>query len=387
MRLKSYYANSVEAAIRTARQELGEEAMLLNSRKTPDEARHLGLYEVVFATDQPEGAQLPAPAAAEPAPAPPGAGQAVERLSAEVEELRRQFEQISTRIARSTLQRSGCFHPWIEEVCAELSAAEVDPEIIYQIARKIGQAELAADPERTRQAVSRELQTRFSVAPLDSTPNGRRVTALIGPPGCGKTTTLVKMAALYGLTSRRPSQILSIDTHRIGAAEQLRSFAAILGMGFEALDTVGALAQALAAHERKEWIWIDTPGYGPRDFEWAPDLAKFLASRTDIETHLVLSCAAKTTDLSRVVDRFKVFRPARLIFTRLDETSTYGPIVNEAARAKLPVSFLTNGQRIPDDLEPATARRIVELVLDGGGRGEDMTARSRSPAAGRMTAA
>ena len=86
-------------------------------------------------------------------------------------------------------------------------------------------------------------------------------------------------------------------------------------------------------------------------------------SGASIETHLVLSCAAKSSDLSNVVDRYGIFRPTKLLFTRLDETGTYGSILNEAARTRLPISFLASGQRIPDDLQPATRSHIADLVM------------------------
>jgi flagellar biosynthesis protein FlhF len=156
---------------------------------------------------------------------------------------------------------------------------------------------------------------------------------------------------------------LSIDCYRIAAAEQLRSYGAILGVGFQAHETTLALAQALEEHRHKDLILIDTPGYGPKDMDAAEDLARLLASRPDVDTHLVLTASMKSADLKRVVDRFEVFRPRKLLFTKLDETETFGPILNEAVRTGKPVSFLSAGQQIPDDLEPATPDRILELAL------------------------
>jgi flagellar biosynthesis protein FlhF len=124
----------------------------------------------------------------------------------------------------------------------------------------------------------------------------------------------------------------------------------------------------LEEHSRKDLILIDTPGHGFNDLAEAADLARYLAGRPDIETHLVLSASMKSADLTRVVDRFEIFRPQRLLFTKLDETETFGPILNEAARSGKPVSFLTAGQRVPEDLEPATQERIVNLILARGAR-------------------
>jgi flagellar biosynthesis protein FlhF len=186
--------------------------------------------------------------------------------------------------------------------------------------------------------------------------------ALTGPCASGKTTTLVKLAVRYGLGMHRPVHILSMDSYRVAASEQLRSYAAILGIGFQALETSAALAQALEEHSNKDLVLIDTPGYGPRDIDDAQDLARFLASRQDIDTHLVLTASMRSADLSRVVDRFEVFRPAKLLFAKLDETGTFGPILNQVVRTGKPVSFLAAGQQIPEDLEPASAERVVDLL-------------------------
>jgi flagellar biosynthesis protein FlhF len=188
------------------------------------------------------------------------------------------------------------------------------------------------------------------------------IVALVGPPGVGKTTTLVKLAARYGLASRRPAHILTADVFRIAAAEQLQSLAAILGIGCNVVDTPVALAQALEEHRSKDFIFIDTPGLGRNEMEDGADLAHLIASHPEIDTHLVLSASMKPADMARVIDRYEMFQPKKLLFTRIDETERFGAIVSEASRRSLPVSFLTTGQQIPDDLEPATKERLAALI-------------------------
>jgi len=198
---------------------------------------------------------------------------------------------------------------------------------------------------------------------LGATDASPRIAALVGPGGSGKTTTLVKLAVNYGIAARRPVLLLSMDTYRVAAAEQLRSYAAILGVGFQLLETVASLAQALEENRGKELILIDTPGLGFGDLEDFEPLARFLASRKDIDKQLVLPASLKPADLTRVVDAFEPFSPGRLLFSKLDETSSFGPILNETARTGKPLSFLTTGQRIPEDLEEATPARLAEMVL------------------------
>jgi flagellar biosynthesis GTPase FlhF len=130
-------------------------------------------------------------------------------------------------------------------------------------------------------------------------------------------------------------------------------------------ETVGALAQSIKDHSRKELILIDTPGYSEMDFDLSGELARFLSTYPHVDVHLVLSCAAKSSDISHMVDRYNIFGPAKLLFTRLDETRSYGAIFNESIRTGLPVSFLGLGSRVPDDLELATKDRLIDLLLEG----------------------
>lgn len=377
MKIKSYYSRSVEDAIAAARQELGPEAMLVNSRRSLPEARHLGEHEVIFVVDAPDYD----PDSCTPHLAAPET-RAPERLSADVSELKHELEAMRralTRSAYAPLQSHGA-SPRAAEAYAALAAADLSPELARAIVDAVeerlsapprGLARPApADPEAFEQAVLHELQSRVSVQPTLGRGEQRpHIVALVGPPGSGKTSTLVKLAVNYGLASRRPTLLLSMDTYRVAAAEQLRSYAAILGVGFQVLETVTALAQNLEENRGKELIFIDTPGLGFGDLDAGAGLARFLSTRPDIDTQLVLPSSMKPADLGRVVDAFGIFGPHRLLFTRTDETHSFGPIVNETVRTGIPVSFLATGQRIPEDLEAASAHRIVELVMAGGSRG------------------
>jgi flagellar biosynthesis protein FlhF len=365
MKIKSYYSRTVEDAVAAARQELGPEAMLVNSRRSLPETKHLGEYEVVFVVDAP-GAE-DSPADAEPRVPP-------DRLSADVSELKRELEAMRRALTRSAYapQPSRGASQAAAETYSALTAADLQPELARAI---VDAADGRADtgPNTFAQAVARELEARIAVQPTLGRGEQRpRIVALVGPPGSGKTTTLVKLAVNYGLAARRPTLLLSMDTYRIAAAEQLRSYAAILGVGFQVLETVNALAQAIEENRGKELIFVDTPGLGFADFDTGSGLAELLCSRPDIDTHLVLPASMKSGDLARLVDAYQVFGPQRLLFTKIDETGSFGAIVNEIVRTGKPVSFLATGQRIPEDLETASAARIAGMVMSG--RERDMGA-------------
>ena len=378
MRLKSYFAGTVESAICLARQEMGGDAMLVNSRRTLPESRHLGAYEVVFAAAQ-DSAHHAAPAIMHAQIEEPSKPQAP-TLAGEMAEMRRQLTRMSSLVSRSAvrngLRSTTASNPALDGLDQTLAANDVDGDLACSILRNLESLGLAASAAEIGQALRKDIQNRLTVSGELSpwsfeTASGPGATAapivaaLVGPPGVGKTTMLAKLAMRFGISARRATHIVSYDSHRIAPSDQLRSYAAIMGVAFEAVETVGALAQSLKDNSRKDLILIDTPGYSAQDFGLSWDLTKFLSTYPHVDIHLVLSCGAKSSDISRMVDRYTTFAPAKLLFTRLDETDSYGAILNEPVRTGLPVSFLGTGPRIPEDFEPATKDRIADLLLEG----------------------
>ena len=363
MRLKSFFADTIEEAIQRAHREMGPEAMLVNSTTTAPEARHLGAYEVVCAVDHEtclaDTLSLSSRAGPPSAPAP------MDTLTKEVSELRQQMERLALALTRSGAGMAGiASDPELSKIFVTLTQAELDAELAYDVVAQLGAS-------RSVQALRTVLGRVVRTDPQPGcTGSPQRTMALVGPPGSGKTSTLVKLAVRYGITSRRPAQILSMDTYRIGAAEELRSYASILGIGFQVLETTSALAQAFEEHRQKDLILIDTPGLARGEMDCLGDLARFLSTQPGIDTHLVLPASMRAGDLKRVAEQYNVFQPSKLLFTRLDETETFGPILNQSIHMDKPVSFLSRGQRIPEDLEPATEELILDLVLKQHSKGE-----------------
>lgn len=344
MKIKSFFASTMAAALNEARREMGPEAMILESRKAPGESRHLGEYEVVVGLPPEPGAEEAAESGSE-------------RFSGELAALRRELESMHRAIARSvvTSPRWAIDSAEMSETFTRLMGAEVEAELAREIVDALGKS-----TEPPGRALVAELARRIRVNPELGKPGAsQRVAALVGPPGSGKTTTLVKLAVACGVAARKPLQLLSVDNFRVAGAEQLRSYATILGAGFQALDTMAALGQALDANRSRHLVLIDTPGYSRREMDSAAELAAFFASRPEIDVHLVVTASMKSADLSRVVEQFSIFRPGNLLFTRLDETESLGTLYSLAARTALPVSFLAAGQRIPEDLQPAAAEDIA----------------------------
>jgi flagellar biosynthesis protein FlhF len=372
MRVKSYFASSVEAAMEQARREMGTEALLVSSRKAPPEAQDLGEYEVVFAV-VPGGTEAQ-PAGQTPA-IDPAAAPAEDPVMRELGRLRKQIEEMGSAL-NAHASHWAVPGPEFAETFSRLVQNDFSVDVAKKIMKRAHER-LEGDPasrqrgkqifdgESIESAVRVELERLVSVdAGLETSGERARVLALVGPPGCGKTTTLVKLAVRYGLASSRGVQLITTDTRRVATVEQLRTYAAIIGAGLAAVDTTRGLQQALEENREKGLTLIDTQGYAASEMNEASELAQFLSREARVEVHLVAPASMRSADLCRAIDRYEVFSPSKLIFTRIDEASALGAVVSESVRTGKPVSFLATGQQIPEDIEPATTSRLLDLVLD-----------------------
>lgn len=227
---------------------------------------------------------------------------------------------------------------------------------------------LTVGQRRSRPALIRAIA--HSVLPLvsrASTRNGlpgKKVVAFVGPTGVGKTTSIAKLAARLALQQKKKVILMTLDGYRIGAVEQLRSYAGLMGIPFRFVSEESELPQAIEENSQRDYILIDTAGRSPKDLEMMDKLAAYLKNADFIEKHLVLSATTNPSDMRRIMEQFEVCAPDHLLFTKLDETATPGPILNELVRTKKSFSYYSDGQRVPDDLHTVPGERLIEIVLN-----------------------
>ncbi len=196
------------------------------------------------------------------------------------------------------------------------------------------------------------------------------IVAFVGPTGVGKTTTIAKLAAHFALRQRAQVGLVTLDTYRIAAVEQLRTYARIIDVPLEVVLTAAEMPAALERLSGCGVILLDTAGRSQRDRMKINDLRGFFEKRRPDSVHLVLSATAERSALSDTIEKFAVYDPDHVLITKLDELPAYGKLLDIAALAPQPVSYLTTGQDVPDDIEHARPERVAALVagevgLDG----------------------
>lgn len=194
--------------------------------------------------------------------------------------------------------------------------------------------------------------------------NGSNAAAFIGPTGVGKTATIAKLAAYFTIKEGMEIGFISIDTYRIAAVEQLKAYGQILDIPVTIVFSRDELKTALENYRHKDMVLIDTAGRSHKNRVHMDELTDFFCIDIPVSKHLVLSSVAGNNTMMDTIDKFIKFCPDSLIFSKIDEGASFGSILNSSLRFNLPLSYLTNGQVVPDDIKLATRRGIVEMALN-----------------------
>jgi flagellar biosynthesis protein FlhF len=187
--------------------------------------------------------------------------------------------------------------------------------------------------------------------------------ALIGPTGVGKTTTIAKLAAVQTNRCQKQVAIITIDNYGIAANEQLKTYARIIGIPLETAVNISELNRAIKKYKHKDLILIDTPGINPNDQSQIQELISYFHKLPELQKHLVVSVATKEKDLREICQAFEEVGIQRLLFSKIDESSTYGNMLNVLMRTNIPLSFLSCGRKVPDDIEAGTVQKLVDLIF------------------------
>jgi flagellar biosynthesis protein FlhF len=372
MRSKTYRANTMQEALTRVRRDLGGDAVILAAR----EVRRRRLFGVgaralveVTATDTmpPEVMVAGRPEVKTTSASAPAS------LSSALQS--RFGEQLSRLHAMvETLSRQGRIDHLLPDIPAavvptysQLIEADVPEVLTRRLVRHVAET-LEPDqfdhPESIRNALCEAVEQCIPVAPpIQAIAGTRRVVALVGPTGVGKTTTVAKLAANFKLAHGARVGLVTVDTYRIAAVEQLKTYAEIIDLPLAVVNDPVEMPRALDEMGAVDLVFIDTAGRSPRDEVKIRELAEFLLRARPDEVHLVLSAVAGQRSLRAAVERFAMVQVDRLILTKLDEADSLGGLLSVLGLSNRPVSYLTTGQAVPDDIEPANPKRLARLIL------------------------
>ncbi len=247
-----------------------------------------------------------------------------------------------------------------------LRRQEVESAILDDMAAHSGAGETLADMKSAEAKITLrsylDRVVKYSEG-IQLKKHGSRIVALIGPTGVGKTTTLAKIAAGFVLEKGISAALITADTYRISAVEQLKTYSDIIGLPLEIVYSPEELRMAIRKHNDKQLILIDTAGRSQHNEYQMKELKELLRANSRIEKHLVISATTKNQDAADILEKFSDCRPERVIFTKVDETCSVGLILNLLYEKEIALSYLAYGQSVPDDIMPASAEKLAELLL------------------------
>jgi flagellar biosynthesis protein FlhF len=284
--------------------------------------------------------------------------------STQLAELQSLLEQLRARSARKS-ERD--IPPALFDLFTDLIDADVDEDSARDLLDRLRREPSVDlhDKHAMREQLACLLESELRVAgPIRIVGGAGRVVALVGPTGVGKTTTIAKLAANYRLRENRRVGLITVDTYRIAAVEQLRTYAEIIDLPMEVVSTPREMRAAVQKMRDFDLVLMDTAGRSPRDEVRIRELRAMLAEAEPQDVHLVLSAAASARSLAAAAEKFSPVGVTSLIITKLDEATGLGNLFSLARGCRLPFSYLTDGQNVPDDIAVAEAHSLAQLILN-----------------------
>jgi len=237
-----------------------------------------------------------------------------------------------------------------------LKDMDLEEELIENIIKKVRNLEDNIDE---REKIKRVIEDNIEIK-LNSV---GKITVLVGPTGVGKTTTIAKLAGKLALIDKKKVGFITIDTYRIGAVEQLKTYADIMNIPFKVVFSIKDMEKAITDLQYCDVILVDTTGRSSKNMMQISELRAFIEKIKEKSVHLVISASTKNKDIETIIKGYNVLDYENIIITKLDETSTYGSILTILDEAKKPISFITTGQDVPDDIKEGNKEEIAKIIL------------------------
>jgi len=371
----------MQEALSLVRSDLGPDAAVLHTREV-----RRGVLGWITGRSEIEiiasaGVRVPSRLAEPIASAPPQKAAPSQKAATSVAVQEHEFRSRDRDDFQGQLQH---LHSMVERLCKDRERAPgqdmpeslfhlftdlIDAEVSEELARELiervrGVDTDLTDPVLLKARMARLIEEEIQVTgPIKVVPRQRRVVALIGPTGVGKTTTIAKLAANYHLRQQRRVGLITVDTYRIAAVEQLRTYADIIDLPMEVVATPKEMRAAMQRLGDMDLVLMDTAGRSPRDEVKIQELKSMLGEAKADEVHLVLSSVSSTSTLKKTAKKFTEVGATAIVLTKADEATGFGNLLPLLRSCHLPLSYVTNGQNVPDDIEPANERKLARIVL------------------------
>ncbi|AAO36196.1 flagellar biosynthesis protein FlhF [Clostridium tetani] len=275
------------------------------------------------------------------------------RILKEIEEMKNAFTSFVDNTYKGNIEEE---RQEIKEIKSILKDNDISEDIIEKILDELNEVENITEAlEKTKEFI--EDRVRVSSEDL------KGAVVLVGPTGVGKTTTIAKLAGRLSLVEKKKVGLITVDTYRIGAVEQLKTYADIMKIPFKVVFSIKDMEDAIEDMKNCEVILVDTTGRSSKNVMQISELRAFIEKVNSENIHLVISSTTKNKDIDSIVEGYKTLGYKSVIITKLDETTTYGSILNIANSTKKPISFITTGQNVPEDIRLVTPKEITGLIL------------------------
>ena len=366
MKMKKYTADTMVEAMKKVRADFGDDAVILSSSVIKSKG-FLGLFqkksvEVVAGADEP--ATKPTEASFTPK-------QAVSYSEKNTDaELKKEMKEMKEMLQEMKQFASfGGFPDELQPLLSKLEFHGLSKEMILQIA-----TEISSQMKKEKRDFSSEeqsemakdfLRKEFSGLPFGGISFNKKYINVLGPTGVGKTTTIAKIAARAVLENKKKIGFITTDTYRVAAIEQLRTYANLLQSPVEVAYNSNDFKKAIEKMTDFDLVFIDTAGRNYKEMKFVDDLNRLIDFSLDMESFLVLSITSKENDMKTIVDRFTSFPIKKFIFTKVDETSSIGPMFNLMKQYGIGTAYYTDGQEVPEDINDANLESMLNLLLAG----------------------
>ncbi len=378
MQIKKYRASSLKEAAEIMKSELGAEALILGTKVVADENNNrLKLYEITAGVDKFEIAEETKTKAIK---------QNLSQSNSFADEMKNMTARIYQQNQKQKINSAYGLTENIEkdiivkketaafkenpaddnrmkEIVKNLSDKEVQKSVVLSVMEQLKKYKNFLSKDNLDNYVQTVLGSLIQTKSLDlNVKKQNKVIALVGPTGVGKTTTIAKLALIAKIIHKLDVGLISIDTYRLGAIDQLKSFADVSHTDFLVAYEPEEMPALMKKFAKKDIVFIDTVGRNHKNDAQLKSNLDFLSSVKIDETFLVLSAASSTRNLVEIAKKFKIFNYSAFIMSKIDEAVVHGNMINLSTKTGSPIAFLTNGQTIPDDIISADKDYIANLI-------------------------